>query len=96
MAERQPDSPNKRQDQERAVAERKPDPHRPLSQPVRDPDPTEWPDPYDKRPDPRVPEEGSEEPRPAGPAATSTSEPHPRQDPEADPVEAPKREKLDR
>jgi hypothetical protein len=96
VAEHEPDSHTKRQDEERAVAERRPEPHSPLGQPARDPDPTEWPDPYDKRPDPRVPEEGSDEPRPAGQDATSTSEPHPREDPEAEPVEGPKRDKLDR
>ena len=32
-----------------------PDPHHVLNNPATDPDPTEWPDPYDKRPDPRDP-----------------------------------------
>jgi hypothetical protein len=32
------------------------DPHHDLNNPVRDPDPTEWPDPYEKRPDPCAPE----------------------------------------
>ena len=54
MADQEPDSHSRRQDEERAVAERRPEPHSPLSQPATDPDPTEWPDPYDKRPDPRV------------------------------------------
>ena len=31
------------------------DPHSALNEPATDPDPTEWPDPYDKRPDPRDP-----------------------------------------
>jgi hypothetical protein len=31
------------------------DPHHVLNNPATDPDPTEWPDPYDKRPDPRDP-----------------------------------------
>jgi hypothetical protein len=31
------------------------DPHHALNNPVRDPDPTEYPDPYEKRPDPRDP-----------------------------------------
>jgi hypothetical protein len=35
------------------------DVHHALNEPASDPDPTEWPDPYDKRPDPRNP------PRPA-------------------------------
>ncbi|HKG36520.1 MAG TPA: hypothetical protein VKA89_08795 [Solirubrobacterales bacterium] len=51
------------------------DPHHALNNPVRDPDPTEWPDPYEKRPDPRGPQEDGED-RPGGP---STSEPHPPQ-----------------
>jgi hypothetical protein len=65
-----------------------PDPHHALNNPVGEPDPTEWPDPYDKREDPRDedhPQTGSE----------STSEPHPSQDPEAEPWEGPKRDKLD-
>jgi hypothetical protein len=96
VTEHERDSHSRREKEERAVAARTPEPHGPLSQPARDPDPTEWPDPFDKRPDPRVPAEDSEELRPAGPGATSTSEPHPRADPEAEPVEGPKREKLDR
>jgi hypothetical protein len=47
------------------------DPHHPLSNPVDDPDPTEYPDPYEKRPDPKGPEDERAE---GGP---STSEPHP-------------------
>ena len=41
------------------MAEKEPsderDVHAALNQPATDPDPTEWPDPYDKRPDPRDP-----------------------------------------
>jgi len=37
------------------------DVHHALNEPASDPDPTEWPDPYDKRPDPRDPEEDSRE-----------------------------------
>jgi hypothetical protein len=70
------------------VSER--DPHHPLHQPARDPDPTEWPDPYERRPDPLAPDDGH-----AQPGGTSTSEPHPREDPEAIPAEEPKRERLD-
>jgi hypothetical protein len=76
------------------------DPHHELNNPVRDPDPTEWPDPYDKREDPRDPpdpdgEPFGEEPH-AAPGSTSTSEPHPSKDPEAgDRWEGPKRDKLD-
>jgi hypothetical protein len=49
------------------------DPHHALNNPVGDPDPTEWPDPYEKREDPRGPE------RQGGAAGPSTSEPHPPQ-----------------
>ena len=68
-----------------------PDPHHPLNNPVGEPDPTEWPDPYDRRLDPRDPP-GGEAP---ATGAQSTSEPHPSQDPEAMPWEGPKRDKLD-
>jgi len=64
------------------------DPHSALNTPVGEPDPTEWPDPYERREDPR----GEGHP-PTG--STSTSEPHPSQDPEAEPTEAPERDKLD-
>jgi hypothetical protein len=76
-------------------------PHHVLNNPVGEPDPTEWPDPYEKREDPRDPADPDgqpfgEEPHPAT-GATSTSEPHPSQDPEAgDRWEGPKRDKLDR
>jgi hypothetical protein len=46
-----------------------PEPHHTLSNPARDPDETEWPDPYEKREDPR-----DDAPAPKPP---STSEPHP-------------------
>jgi hypothetical protein len=75
------------------------DPHHALNNPVGDPDPTEWPDPYDKRPDPRDPADPGEEPfgDDAHPAtgSTSTSEPHPSQDPEAVQLERLKRDNLD-
>jgi hypothetical protein len=64
------------------------DPHHDLNNPVGEPDETEWPDPYDKREDPR--EEGHP---PTG--SRSTSEPHPSEDPEAEPWEGPKRDKMD-
>jgi hypothetical protein len=68
------------------------EPHHVLNNPVRDPDPTEWPDPYDKREDPRDPDD----PDSPAPGAQSTSEPHPSKDPEAaDRWEGPKRDKLD-
>jgi len=67
-----------------------PNPHHSLSNPVGEPDPTEWPDPYESRDDPKAPGE-----RPSS-GSTSTSEPHPSQDPEAaDGGEAPERDKLD-
>jgi hypothetical protein len=66
------------------------DPHHPLNNPAEDPDDTEWPDPYDKREDPRSPDE--EHPPTGG---TSTSEPPPPQDEEAEYYEGPKRDKVD-
>ncbi|HEX4282432.1 MAG TPA: hypothetical protein VHZ27_16810 [Solirubrobacteraceae bacterium] len=76
------------------------DPHHELNNPATDPDPTEWPDPYDKRPDPRDPAGGGDEPlgddshTPTG--STSTSEPHHDQDLVAQPSEEErKRDKLD-
>ena len=72
-------------------------PHHALNTPVGEPDPTEWPDPYERREDPRAPAEGmtfGDAPHPHQ-GATSTSEPHPNDDIEAEPVEAPAREHLD-
>lgn len=74
------------------------DPHHVLNNPVGEPDPTEWPDPYDQRDDPRDPagagEFGEQPHTPTG--AQSTSEPNAKQDPEAEPwAEGPKRDKLD-
>jgi hypothetical protein len=63
-------------------------PHHALNTPVGEPDETEWPDPYDKREDPR----GEDHPQTG---SQSTSEPHPSQDPEAEPWEGPKRDKVD-
>ena len=75
------------------------DPHHALNNPVGEPDPTEWPDPYDQRPDPRDPVDPDGAPFGAAPhaptGATSTSEPHPSQDPEAIGWEGPKRDKVD-
>jgi hypothetical protein len=62
--------------------------HHALNNPVGEPDPTEYPDPYEARDDPR------DEPHPAT-GSQSTSEPHPSQDPEAEPWEGPKKDKLD-
>ena len=75
------------------------DPHHALNNPVGEPDPTEWPDPYERREDPRDP--SGPEAQPLGEThsptnAESTSEPHPADDPEAgDRAEPPKRDKLD-
>jgi hypothetical protein len=75
------------------------DPHHALNVPVGEPDPTEWPDPYDHRADPRDPDDpdldvGEAPHTPTG--AQRTSEPNPKQDHEAQPwAEGPKRDKLD-
>lgn len=75
------------------------DPHHVLNNPVGEPDPTEWPDPYDRRPDPRFPArdplagEAEEVHTPEG--ALSTSEPHPDQDIEESRSQSLKRDKLD-
>jgi hypothetical protein len=75
------------------------DPHHTLNNPVGEPDPTEWPDPYEQREDPRDPPDPDGQPfgDRAHPqtGSTSTSEPHPSQDIEADRVEAPERDNLD-
>jgi hypothetical protein len=74
-----------------------PSPHHALNNPVGEPDPTEYPDPYEQREDPRHPEGADsigDKPHPPT-GSVSTSEPHPAHDPEAEPWEAPKRDKLD-
>ena len=62
------------------------DPHDSLSKPATDPDETEFPDPYERRPDPRGPEgvdtpafpaEEASAAKRQTPAPPSTSEPHP-------------------
>jgi hypothetical protein len=75
------------------------DPHHELNNPVGEPDPTEWPDPYERRDDPRDPPDPDgapfgEQPHPAT-GSRSTSQPHPGDDIEAYPVQAPKRDKLE-
>ena len=71
------------------------DPHHVLNNPVGEPDPTEWPDPYDVREDP-LDASGVGEDAPHPPTgATSTSEPHPDQDPELEGGNAPERDRLD-
>lgn len=86
-------------DKEHGDRSRDPEPHHALNNPVDDPDPTEWPDPYEKRPDPRDPPDPDGEPfgeEPHAPTgATSTSEPNPDEDPQAEPAEPPERDKLD-
>jgi hypothetical protein len=62
------------------------DPHHELNNPATDPDPTEWPDPYDKREDPRGPDKGH-----VPPGTESTSQPHPDQDIEATRTAGPKK-----
>ena len=64
--------------------------HHALSNPAESPDDTEWPDPYDKREDPRGPDEA----HPSS-GSTSTSAPRGPQDDEAESFEGPKRDKLD-
>lgn len=79
--------------------ERDQDPHSALNNPVGEPDPTEYPDPYDQREDPRDPPDpdglpfGEEPHAPTG--STSTSEPNPKQDIEAGDTEPPERDRLD-
>jgi hypothetical protein len=74
-------------------------PHHSLSHPVGEPDPTEWPDPYDQREDPRDPPDpdglpfGEEPHAPTG--SQSTSEPHPDQDIEAGETNPPHRDRLE-
>ncbi len=75
------------------------DPHHELNNPVGEPDPTEWPDPYERRPDPLDPvdpdaEPFGEEPHPAT-GSRSTSQPHPDDDIEANPTHPPQRDNLD-
>jgi hypothetical protein len=76
------------------------DPHHALNNPVADPDPTEYPDPYDKREDPRDPVDPDgapfgEEPHPQT-GSESTSEPPRSQDPEVgDRAKPPRRDNLD-
>jgi hypothetical protein len=65
-----------------------PAPHHALNNPVGEPDPTEYPDPYERRDDP-LDEQGP----PNG--AHSTSDPHPSQDPQVAEHDAPERDKLD-
>src|SRR4051812_10780301 len=78
---------------------RRPSPYSALNTPVGEPDPTGWPDPYDRREDPRAPAEEMVFPgdgrthTPVG--ATSNSEPHPAHDIEAIGTNAPDTSQLD-
>jgi hypothetical protein len=72
-----------------------PDPHHVLNNPVGEPDPTEWPDPYDTREDPLRPADVTEDPPHVPPGTTSTSAPHPDQDPEVEHAKPPQRNRLD-
>jgi hypothetical protein len=78
---------------------RKPSPYAALNTPVGEPDPTEWPDPYDRREDPRAPADGMVFPgdgsihTPVG--ATSNSEPHPAGDIQAIGTNAPDTSQMD-
>jgi hypothetical protein len=70
-------------------------PYHVLNTPVGDPDPSEWPDPYETRDDPLAPTDaGDQAARPAT-GATSNSEPHPQQDPQVPEWNAPDRDQLD-
>jgi len=75
---------------EREVAERRreqtsPDPHHELSNPVGDPDPTEFPDPYERRPDPRDPAAIDTPAMPADPEAAKRHDPAPQDPSTSDP-----------
>ena len=78
---------------------RRPSPYSALNTPVGEPDPTEWPDPYDRREDPRAPAEEMVFPgdgrshTPVG--ATSDSAPPAADDIEAVNTNAPDRDNLD-
>ncbi|HEX2015396.1 MAG TPA: hypothetical protein VGN69_01790 [Solirubrobacteraceae bacterium] len=72
-------------------------PHHALNTPVGEPDPTEWPDPYDRREDPLAPpaDPWADDDDNSRAGAQSTSQPHPDQDIEAPYVEGPERDRLD-
>jgi hypothetical protein len=58
------------------------EPHHALANPASSPDETEFPDPYERRPDPKRPRAdtlGDGEDEEPSPRAPSTSEPHPPQ-----------------
>ena len=78
---------------------RRASPYTVLNNPVGEPDPSEWPDPYDRREDPRAPADEMVFPgdgqshTPVG--ATTTSEPPAAEDIEAIDTDAPERDVLD-
>jgi hypothetical protein len=78
---------------------RRESPYAALNTPVGEPDPTEWPDPYDKREDPRAPADAMVFPGEHNPGtpvgATSTSDPHPDDDIQAPQTNAPDRDVMD-
>jgi hypothetical protein len=90
--ERDPDW--RRRERDSGNQEQRDAPYSELSNPADDPDPTEYPDPYDKREDPRDEPDGDGGWR-SEPGAVSTSEPDPDVDPEAIGANPPKRENLD-
>src|SRR5947207_14077663 len=72
------------------------DAHHALNNPVGEPDPTEWPDPYERRPDPRFPPSAEAGASPHTAAAgderqRAASRPRPR----AHATNAPDRDRLD-
>src|SRR4051794_10500446 len=73
-------------------------PYSALNTPVGEPDPTEWPDPYDRREDPLAPPEAMVFPGDGPhtvPGAISTSQPHPDDDIEATGADAVEGDRLD-
>ena len=70
------------------------DPHHVLNNPVGEPDPTEWPDPYEQREDP-ADVIGPDGVARAAPGAVSTSRPHPDDDIQATGADAIERDRLD-
>lgn len=75
---------------EREVAERRreqtsPDPHHELANAVGEPDPTEFPDPYERRPDPRDPAAIDTPAIPADPETAAQRDPVPQDPSTSDP-----------
>jgi hypothetical protein len=74
-----------------------PDPHHALNAPAGEPDPTEWPDPYDRREDPAAPppDPFREDVPHVPPGTTSTSAPHPDDDVQASHIQPPDPDRAD-